>query len=258
MKERKYQIWRYREAIKNLVFKDMKTSYCNTVMGLLWSLVVPLVTFIVYWLVFGVFINVGKENMPLYLITGILPWNYFSIAIVISTTVMLTHGSLIKKIYFPRVILPIASVMFQFTLFLIALLVFFPIMIFLGAHIHWPILLYPLIFLLQFLFTVGLASLVATVMVFFRDLKQIVDLALLVGFWMTPIVYDIRGAGGNWEWILRLNPMTSYVYAYQDVAYLGQWPSAATLAGCVVWAAVFPLIGGAAIYAFEDRFTQEL
>lgn len=249
-------IFQYRDLLKNLVIKDLKVKYRNSILGFLWSLLNPLMTIIVYSVALKYILRVQIENFPLFLIVGILPWNLFSGTAIASTEAIISNANLIKKIAFPREILPIATVLFHLAQFLLALLVFFPALIFLGAPWTPAVIAYPMVLLLQVVFTFGVALLLSTATVFYRDVKYLTEVALMILFWMTPVIYHLSMVPERVRWLFELNPMTAYITAYHDMLYWGRWPSAQMLLLGSLWA-VLALGVGSWVFRRQQRFFAE-
>ncbi len=254
--ETRPSVFHYQELLKNLVIKDLKVKYRNSFLGFLWSLLNPLMMIVVYSVALKYILRVQVENFPLFLIVGILPWNLFSGTAIASTEAIIGNANLIKKIAFPREILPIATVFFHFVQFLLALLVFFPALVFLGAPWTPAIAAYPLVLLLQVVFTLGVALFLSAVTVSYRDVKYLTEVALMILFWMTPIIYHLSMVPGRVRWLFELNPMTAYITAYHDMLYWGRWPDAQMLLLGSLWA-LAALGVGSWVFRRRQRFFAE-
>ncbi len=256
--EKQPSIFQYRELLKNLVIKDLKVKYRNSILGFLWSLLNPLMMIVVYSVALKYILRVQVENFPLFLIVGILPWNLFSGATMAATEAVLANANLIKKISFPREILPIATVLFHFAQFLLALLVFFPALIFLGAPWTPAITAYPLVLLLQVVFTFGVALFLSAITVSYRDVKYLTEVALMILFWMTPIIYHLSMVPESVRWLFQLNPMAAYITAYHDMLYWGRWPSVQMLLLGSLWAGLALLVGSWVFRRRQRFFAEDL
>jgi lipopolysaccharide transport system permease protein len=246
----------YRELLKNLVIKDLKVKYRNSFLGFLWSLLNPLMMIIVYSVALKYILRVQVENFPLFLIIGILPWNLFSGTAMAATEAIISNANLIKKICFPREILPIAAVLFHLAQFVLALVVFFPALFFLGAPWTPAIVAYPLVLSLQEVFTLGVALFLSAVTVSYRDVKYLTEVALMMLFWMTPVIYHLSMVPERVRWLFELNPMTAYITAYHDMLYWGRWPSAQMLLLGGIWAGL-ALGLGSWVFRRRQRFFAE-
>jgi ABC-2 type transport system permease protein len=255
---RRLGVFQYRELLKNLVIKDLKVKYRNSFLGFLWSLLNPLMMIVVYSVALKYILRVQVENFPLFLIVGILPWNLFSGTAMASTEAIIGNANLIKKISFPREILPIAAVFFHLAQFLLALLVFFPALIFLGAPWTPAITAYPIVLLLQVTFTLGVALLLSAVTLSYRDVKYLTEVALMILFWMTPIIYHLPMVPEQVRWLFELNPMTAYITAYHEMLYWGRWPSAQMLLLGSMWAGLALWVGSWVFSRRKPFFAEEL
>jgi ABC-type polysaccharide/polyol phosphate export permease len=224
-------LFRYRQLIAALTSRDLKARYRGSILGFFWSLANPLLLLAVYTLVFTKFFSrQAIEAYPLFLFCGILPWTFFSAALLEATTSISSNAGLIKKVMFPAEALPLVVVLSHLVHFALATPILLAALV--GytlagkVTIQLSILLLPLLMFLQTVFVAGLAMTVSSAAVLFRDLRDIIANLLQLGFFITPIIYSI----GIIEWrpaqaLLRLNPMTPFVIAYQDVIYHGRLPA---------------------------------
>ena len=250
-------LYRYRELLRNLVAKELKLKYRGATIGVLWSLLNPLLTILVYTVAFKYVLRIPLENYPLFLVIGLLHWNFFAASTLASADAIVGNAHLLKQILFPRAILPLATVLFQLAQFALAFVPFLLLYLPLGGHFWAGQLLYPLALLLQIAFTLGVALGVSTLTVFFRDLKHLVEVLLLLLFWLTPIVYNFTLVPEEARLFFRLNPMVPFVIVYQDLFYLGEWPSLGNW-GLMLWWAVIALgVGYTLFRRMEWRFPEE-
>ena len=228
--ERLVELGRYRELIRNLVERDLKVRYKNSVLGFLWSLVNPLLMMAVFTVVFNFMLpHTGIHKFPVFVLCALLPWNFFSASVMGSVHSIVGNAHLIKKVYFPREVLPIAVVLSNLVNFLLALIVLFAMLFAFGINLSRWALLLPLIIVIQLLFTLGLAFVLSTLNVFYRDTSVIMEVVLLAWFFLTPVFYPIdilpqqRVLFGLELPIRRLayvlNPMGSLVSAYRDILW---------------------------------------
>ena len=226
-------LYRYRQLIAALTARDLKARYRGSILGFFWSLANPLLLLGVYSLVFAVFFPPqAVRAYPLFLFAGILPWTFFSSAVLESTTSIAGNAGLIKKVMFPAETLPLVVVLSHLVHFALAM----PILLaataaFALAHqitIQWTIALVPLLMILQTLFVAGVAMTVASASVLFRDLRDIITNLMQLGFFITPIIYLIDNIPSRpLRALLRLNPMTPFVVSYQDILFFGHLPGVA-------------------------------
>ena len=252
------ELWSYRELVRNLVVKDFKVRYQGSFIGFLWSLIIPLVMITIYIVAFKVVLRIGIQNYEVFLISGLLPWNFFNIAILMATDAVLGNPALVKKVRFPLIALPLSSVLFNFLHLLLALVVFFPVMIALGAPLTPAMVALPLLMLFQVIMTVGLSAFIAGSSVFFQDVRPMTELFLAALFWATPIVYDSQMAPGNIRTLLTLNPMTAIVSGYHDIFYGGMFPSWDVWVAASASAIVIGTLGIAFFQHVSGRFGEEM
>jgi ABC-2 type transport system permease protein len=220
--QRLVDVWRYRELLVSLVRKELKVKYKNSVLGFVWSLLNPALYLVVFYVVFTYFLPAGVPNFAIFLLAGLLPWNLFGIALGAATGSITGNVSLVTKVWFPREILPLASIgaglvhfMLQTVVLLLALLVFRQV----PAWSYLPLVPVALIVLVVFL--AGMSVGLAAINVYARDTQHLLELALLAWFWMTPIVYtyrkvaDHKGVGS----LFLLNPLTPVVITFQRALY---------------------------------------
>jgi len=224
------ELVKYRELIRNLVVRDLKARYKSSVLGFLWSLVNPLLMMAVFSVVFTYMMpSQAVPHFPLFVLCGILPWNFFTASLMGSTNSIVANGHLIKKVYFAREVLPISTVLANLVNFMLALIVLVPMLYIAGIGLTQWALLLPLVILVQVIFTLGLALILSTLNVFYRDTAMIMDVLLLAWFFLTPVMYpiDILPAQATvlgWQLPVQrltyiLNPMASLIASYRSILY---------------------------------------
>jgi lipopolysaccharide transport system permease protein len=248
----------YRQLIRSLVAKDLKLKYRGSVLGFLWSLVNPLLMLGVYTFAFTVVLQIKVEGFVFLLLVGILAWNFFVGALVMSTGAIVDNAGLLKSVLFPRAVLPIASVMFNFAQYVLTAGVLLPVMVVVYRVPITPLFLfYPVFLLLQLCFITGLALALSAAAAHLRDTRHLLDIALQVLFWSTPIVYTLTQAPARFRPFLLLSPMSPFIVAYQRIFYYGVWPGAMLTAVAFVYA-IGALAIGTAIFLRSDRRFSEL
>jgi len=251
-------MWRYRELLRNLVYKEMKLTYCSSFLGLLWAMFIPFANIMVLWVVFGLIFKSQMENFVIYMITGILPWNLFSTSLVRSTDSIAANSSLLKNIYFPRLILPAATVAFQLVLFGMGFVVFLIVYFAAVADPSASLLLYPAALLLYCVFLLGIVFVVSAATVFFKDVRQIVEIAVYILFWSTPIVYAFSQIGGKVKTAIMLNPLTHFMTLFHDIVYWGRVPPLSTWGLCLAFSLAALFLGVTVFNGLERKFVEEL
>jgi lipopolysaccharide transport system permease protein len=232
------ELFKYGHLLRNLVVKDLKLKYRGSVLGFVWSLANPVLMIAVYTVAFTYILQLRTPGFVFYLMLGILAWTFFANAISMSAGAVVDNGGLVRSVWFPRAILPIATVLFNFAQYLLTLLVFLPILMLLyRVPPAAPMVVFPVFLILQLIFTAGIALLLAVGTAFFRDVRHLVEVALPMLFWATPVVYETTQLPARVQILLLLTPISPYVTAYHDVFYYRQWPAAETWLLAVVYAA---------------------
>lgn len=251
-------ILHYRQLIRSLVAKDLKLKYRGSVLGFLWSLVSPLLMLGVYTLAFKYILDIRTEGFVFLLLLGILAWNFFVGSLVMSTGAIVDNAGLLKSVLFPRAVLPISSVMFNFAQYVLTAAVLVPAMIAVyGVPVTPLFVLYPVFLFLQLVFVTGLALALSAAAAHLRDTRHLLDIALQALFWMTPIVWSFKEhVPGPWKPLVLLTPMSPFVVAYQRILYYGIWPGAEVTTLAAVYALVALAIGTAVFLRSDRRFSE--
>ena len=252
-------IIRYRELLRNLVARDLQLKYRGSLLGLCWSLMNPIVLVGASTFAFKHILRVGPERYPFFVLIGVLAWSFFTNSANMSTRSMMDGAGLIKSVRFPRVILPIATVLFNLAQYLLAMAVYLPVMLVIyGAPQVLPFVAFPAVLLLQVLFTAGLAMLLSVATVYFRDIRHLVEVALSVLFWTTPVLYPLEQAGESLRGWILLSPLSPFIVSYHRIFFEGAWPEPLLWLLMSVYAALSLAIGSTVFLALEDRLGEQL
>jgi len=256
-------LWRYRGLVMSLVSRDLKLKYRGSVLGFLWSMLNPLVMVAVYTFAFKVILRNTTPGFVPHLLLGLLTWTFFASSAAMSNLAIVDSGGLIKSVYFPRLILPLASVFFNLTQYLLTLVVFLPVMfLYYGVRPAAPMVAFPLLLILLVLFTVGVAFSLSALTALYSDIRHLTEIALSLLFWLTPIVYNINtvreatGAAGRSP--ILLSPMASFVVAAQKMFYDAVWPDGSVWLIATVYALATFAVGAALFLSLEDRFGEQV
>jgi ABC-2 type transport system permease protein len=252
-------IFRYRALIKNMVMRDLRLKYRDAFLGFVWSLMLPLFTILVYYFAFDIILRIGFSNYAVFLVVGLLSWNFFAASVMSSATVIVDNSGLMRKIAFPWQILPVSCVLYHLIQLVFALVVFFPVILLLS-HFRpaWEILYFPLLLSMHVLFTIGVALAVSVIATIWRDIRHVTEMTLPLLFWLTPILYPFEKAPVPVQMFFQVNPLAAYAIAYQDIVYRGQMPTTVVSWTMVAWAVVSPLIGYAVFRRYYTRLAEEL
>ncbi len=252
-------IYDYREMIFSLVRRDLRGRYKGTVLGFLWTFVNPLLQLLVYTLVFSYILRMGIDSYYIFLIVALVPWIFFSGTINGGCEVILGASNMVKKIYFPREVLPLAYTLSSFVNMLFSFIVVFAILLFSGQGINFVALLYlPLIMLIEFILALGMALLFSAMTVYLRDLQHILGIVMMAWQFLTPIMYSEDMVPENLRGVWRLNPMTSVITAYRDILYYKQVPHINTLTEAAVLGILLLVIGELVFRRLQRNFAEEL
>ena len=257
-------LYRYRQLLAALTARDLKARYRGSILGFFWSLANPLLLLAVYTVVFTIFFpSQVVRPYPLFLFAGILPWTFFSAAVLESTTSISGNAGLIKKVMFPAETLPLVVVLSHLVHFLLALPILFVAMAiyaWLGqATIPATAALLPFLILLQTIFVAGIVMCVASASVLLRDLRDIIANLMQLGFFITPIIYLIdRIDSRPLRALLRLNPMTPFVVSYQDILFFGHLPGLSDALLMVAYACASMMLGITVFDRLRDSLAEAI
>ena len=251
-------LYDYREMLKTSIKKDIGGKYKNSFLGVLWSFVNPLLQIVVYAIIFPLIMKSDIENYVVFMVCGLIPWNYFSTVINRSSFTMIENGNIIKKVYFPREILPISVVTSETVTFLISSILILIFTLGYGIHLNEYVLFYPLVLLVQYVLLLGISLIVSSVTVYFRDLQHFIGVLLQLFFYATPIVYAVDVIPANFQWILKFNPMTYIIEGYRDIFWQPQMPDISNLLIVLAIGIVLCIVGYLIFNKLQKRFAEEL
>ncbi|MDF1514724.1 MAG: ABC transporter permease, partial [Anaerolineae bacterium] len=200
-------LWAYRSLISNFVLRDLKVRYKNSLLGIVWSWLNPLLMMLIFTFVFDVLWGSEIPNYHILFLSALLPWNFFVSSVMAGITSISGGGHLIKKVYFPREVLPISVVLSNLVNFLIALPVFFLLALLSGVPITKYVLFLPLPILIQVIFSIGIVLFLSAVEVFYRDTHMLMDVAMQAWFFLTPVIYPVSNLPEQVTWLgVTFNP----------------------------------------------------
>jgi len=263
------ELIRYRELVKNLVLRDLKARYKNSVLGFLWSLLNPLLTMLVFTVVFTFMMpNNRIAKFPVFLLCALLPWNFFQTSLIGCVNSIVGNAALVKKVYFPREVLPLSTVLSNLVNFLLALLVLFAMLFLFRIPLTKWALWLPFVMVTQVIFTLGLGLLLAAANVFYRDTAVIMGVVLQAWFFLTPVFYPIdilpteryvAGVNLNLHRLTYiLNPMASIVSSYRVILYHGAPPALNFMLRTFATAVAVLLLGYLVFSRYSGAFGEEV
>lgn len=249
----------YREMIFSLVKKDLRGRYKGSVLGFLWTFINPLCQIIIYTMVFSVIMRSGIERFYLFLIVGLIPWIFFSSSVNGGATSIISQQDMIKKIYFPREVLPIAYVTSSFFNMLFCFVIIFAVLIVTGVGINpIAVLFLPIVMIVEYIIALGIALLSAAFTVYFRDLEHILGIITMAWMYLTPIMYSVDMVPKEVLPIFNLNPMTPVIMAYRDILYYKTTPHMDTLLQATMIGIVILFLGFFIFSRLQRNFAEEL
>jgi lipopolysaccharide transport system permease protein len=211
-------IWRYRELFYILSWRDLKVRYKQTAIGLIWAILRPLLTMIVFTIIFGRVAGMKSEGNAPYSImvfAGLLPWQFFSTAFSTASESLVTNSNLLSKVYFPRIIVPTSSIITSFVDFLISFVILFALMLYYKYIPSWQILFLPFFIVLTFLQSFGFGIYLAALNVKFRDFRYIIPFIVQFGLYISPIGFSSSLIPEKWRFLYYLNPMVSVIDGFR-------------------------------------------
>lgn len=251
-------LYNYRELLKTNVKKEIRGKYKNSFLGVLWSFLNPLLQIVVYAIVFQMILKNPQEDYAIFICCGLIPWTFFSSAITRSAFTMVENGNILKKVYFPREILPISIVTSEAVNFLISTIIIIAFVIFGGLGISKYVVFYPLILLAQYLLLIAISFIISSISVYIRDLQHLIGVALQLLFYATPIVYSADTIPSNFQWVLNINPMTYIINAYRDIFYNQQMIELSPLIILIVVSIILCVIGYLIFNKLQKGFAEQL
>lgn len=258
-------LFSYRDLFYNLVVRDLKVRYKKSALGFLWSLLNPLLMMVVFTIVFTILTVPTVDNFPVFVLTGLVAWNFFANSVTGAAQTIVGNSTLINKVYFPRELLPASLVASNLVNFLLTMLVLFGFILAFGIKLTPMVLLLPVILAIQVMLVLGIALIVAAVNVYYRDVSVLLEVGITAWFFLTPIFYQLERIPHTisflgidvWRWVYMLNPMASLVTDYRYILLYGLPPIKHSVFAVVESAALF-VVGYWLFRTLSVRFSEEL
>lgn len=251
------ELWLYRELLWVLTTRDIKVRYKQTVLGTAWAVIRPVLTMVIFTVIFGRFAKMPSEGYPypIFVYTALLPWMFFSTSIMTSAQSVVGSAALISKVYFPRLIIPLSSIGGGLVDLLVSTAILLLMMLWYG--IGWSVHLIaavPLLLAVIFI-ALGFGTLLAALTVAYRDVSHITPFLVQIWMYVTPVVFPVTVVPERWRWLLYLNPMTGLVEGFRS-AFLGKPFAFRELGLSFLMAVVIFVIGVAYFEKVERRFAD--
>ena len=255
---RLFEVYNYRQMLLSMIRTDLRTRYKGSFLGFLWTFVNPLLQLLVYTLIFTQILKTQIPKYPVYLFVGLLSWTLFQTAVQTGTGIVNRQANLVKKIYFPREILPLAIVGGAAVNYILSLLVLVPFILLEHVPLSWPLVYLPVVLLAQIFVSLGFAFVFSALNVFFRDLEHIIGIFMMLWFYCTPIVYKLSAIPPKDQIWLEWNPMTPITVAYQRIFYQSASPGVTNLLLVLLEGVLMTAVGWIVYYRLSRRFAEEI
>lgn len=253
------ELYIYREMIFSLVRRDLKGRYKGSMLGFLWTFINPLLQLGVYTMVFSVIMRNDIKDYYLFLFVALIPWIFFSTSLSGGSSCIWAQQDMVKKIYFPREVLPISFVTSQFVNMLLSLLVVLAALIVSGKGLSFIALLYlPIIMVIEYTMALGVTLFSSAVTVYLRDVEYILGIVSMAWQFMSPVMYSVEQVPKQMLPLFYLNPMTPVIVAYRDILYYGEPPKLDTLIRAIIFGIAVLFIGGITFGKLKLHFAEEL
>lgn len=252
------EIYKYREFLKTNVKKDIRGKYKGSFLGVLWSFINPLLMTLVYAIVFPFILRNGPEHYVTFIVIAILPWNWFTTVISQGTFSIVGNADIIKKVYFPREILPLSVATSGLVNYFISVPIILIFLLCSGIGFSFNILWLPLIAITQYILTIGIILITSAINVYIRDAEYIINFIVTMLFYATPVLYSTDLFPERFKWILYINPMTTIVTAYRDIFYYKQMPDLSLLLTVLGMSILLLLIGIVIFRKLKKGFAEEV
>ena len=257
------EIFDYRQMIFSLVKKDLRGRYKGSALGFMWTFLNPLLQLLVYTLVFSTIMRAGIDKYYLFLFVALVPWIFFSSALTGGASCVIASKDMVKKIYFPREVLPISYITTSFVNMLLSFVVVFGVIIVTGYGVNIVAVLYlPIIMFVEYLLALGVAMIASALTVYFRDLEYMLSIIAMAWQFLTPVMYKQEMVESALSPMLltiwNLNPMTPVIIAYRDILYYKQAPELTTLLSATGLGVFCIVIGFVMFRKLQRGFAEEM
>ena len=214
-------LWHYRDLLHILTMRDIKVRYKQTLLGAAWAVIQPLFTMLIFTLFFGRLAGMPSDGIPypIFAYAGLLPWTFFSNAVTNSGNSLVGNSNLITKVYFPRMIIPMASVGSGLVDFAIAFLLLVVMMFYYGVGLSVNIIMLPVLVVLTSILAIGVGMWMSALNVKYRDIRYALPFLIQLGMFATPIIYPTSLVPEKWRWLVALNPMSGQIEAYRAAIF---------------------------------------
>jgi len=253
------QIYQHRELLLELVKREIKARYKQSILGYAWVVITPLITLSVLSIVFSFLLRVptGKIPYPIFLFVALVPWTFLSNSIGSATGSLVANSSLISKVYLPREIFPLSTVCAKLVDLALSAIILVIFLIFARVSFHPTLVIVPVIFIVQMLLILGVSFILSSINIFFRDIENIVPIFLMVWMYLTPVIYPPELIPSKFMPIFNLNPMMPIVNSYRNTILFGVWPPWQSFIYAVLVSVVI-FVAGYLFFKNRERFFADV
>ena len=237
------QLFRYKDLLRELVARDIKTRYKRSVLGVTWTMLHPLLTMVILTVVFSSIFRFRADNYAIYLLSGLLIWNFFSTTILHAMTQLAWGGALLRRIYLPKAVFAVSSIGTGLVNLALAMIPLLLIMIVANTPISPALLFLPVAVVLTAMFALGMGLFLSTLAAYYTDVVRMFEILLLLWFYLTPILYPLEIVPEQFRWVVAVNPMTQYVALFRAPILEGTFAGLDVLGLATIWAVSSLVIG---------------
>jgi lipopolysaccharide transport system permease protein len=254
------ELWQYRELLARLAWRDVAVRYKQTSIGVAWAILQPFLTMVVFTFVFGRFANFPSNGVPypIFTYSALLPWTYFASAVALASTSLVSNRGLVTKVYFPRILLPLAGVTVPVVDFLLASVVLVGLMAWYNVWPSLAVVFAPVFLVMAYVAALGVALFLSAVNVRYRDVPYAIPFLLQIWLFLSGVVYAIDALPQRWQWLLALNPMTAVISGFQWGILGAGAPHLGTTLVSIAATVVFIVVGLWYFRRSEPRFADTI
>ncbi len=252
------EMCQYREFLKTSILKEFRGKYKKSFLGILWSFLSPLFQLLIYAIVFPFILKNNIENYTVFLIVALMPWTFFNSTIIQSAACIVNNAGIVKKVYFPREILPISVTTSNLINFLITQFIVFIALIVSGIGFSKAIIVFPIIVIIQYILQLGFAFIFSAITVYIRDVEYIINIFMMLMFYLCPIVYDANMIPAQFLKFFKLNPMFHIISFYRTILYYKEIPNILEVGELFIVCIIILLLGYKIFKKLQKRFAEEL
>ncbi len=253
------ELYEYRTMMGSLIQRELRGRYKGSVLGFAWTFINPFLQLVVYTIVFSHIMRAGIEDYYLFLFVALIPWIFFSASVSAGSGCLLAQKEMIKKIYFPREVIPISFVTYQFVNMLLSFLVVFAVLLISGKGLSPVALLYlPIVMIAEYVLALSITMIASALTVYLRDVEHILAIVMMAWQFLSPVMYSMDMVPEEYRGVFNLNPMTPIINAYRDILYYKKPPEVGTLLHGFLLGLVLLVIGWFVFKALQKHFAEEM